>query len=182
LPRCTDYRRYRETGALAGRSDVEGLHAHRRHPQRHAEAARVPRMPEDPAGWAASAKLPQLRPRRLCDAATQQARDRAFPTPPPIGLEGYVRRKGWGWCCVDEVMFDLSNEKHRITVRSRAIIESSFQGGEGTTAGKPIPERQRIRLHYLIAGKGDRSAAARFCRNQPYVVALMAQLSANHPA
>ena len=66
-------------------------------------------VPEDRLGLASSAPLPDLRPCRLLRRVAEPARDQAFPhTRHPI-IEGYDPPEGWGWCYVDEVMFDLSD-------------------------------------------------------------------------
>ena len=68
-------------------------------------------MPEERQRVAAFADLPQLRSRRLLRRFSQQARDQAFPRHRASVIEGYDPPEGWGWCYVDEVLFDLSNRK-----------------------------------------------------------------------
>ena len=59
--------------------------------------------------WVHLRHLPYLRPCRLLRRLAEPARDQAFPrTGHPI-IEGYDPPEGWGWCYVDEMMFDLSD-------------------------------------------------------------------------
>ena len=51
------------------------------------------------------------------------ARDQAFPRHAHPIIEGYDPPEGWGWCYVDEVMFDLADGRRRITAPSRALSE-----------------------------------------------------------
>ena len=55
------------------------------------------------------AHLPHMRSCRMLRPVAEPARDQAFScTRHPI-IEGYDPPEGWGWCYVDEVMFDLSD-------------------------------------------------------------------------
>ena len=68
-------------------------------------------MSEERQPLAAFADLPQLRPCRLLRRFAEQARDSAFPCHRASVIEGYDPPEGWGWCYVDEVLFDLSGRK-----------------------------------------------------------------------
>jgi hypothetical protein len=68
-------------------------------------------MFEERQCMAAFADLPHLRSRRMLRRFSQQARDKTFPRHPTPIIEGYDPPEGWGWCYVDEVLFDLSNRK-----------------------------------------------------------------------
>ena len=52
-----------------------------------------------------------LRPCRLLRRFAEQARHQAFPRHGHPIIEGYDPPEGWGWCYVDEVVFDLSDRK-----------------------------------------------------------------------
>jgi len=43
-------------------------------------------------------------------------------------IEGYDPPEGWGWCYVDEVLFDLSKRKTPHNARYRATIDSNLPG------------------------------------------------------
>ena len=60
---------------------------------------------------AASADLPHLRPCRLLRRFAEQARTAHFHATGHPVIEGYDPPEGWGWCYVDEVLFDLSDRK-----------------------------------------------------------------------
>ena len=61
---------------------------------------------------AASADLPHLRPCRLLRRFARTSTRPSISTPPAIPIiEGYDPPEGWGWCYVDEVLFDLSDRK-----------------------------------------------------------------------
>jgi hypothetical protein len=57
------------------------------------------------------------------DSPNKHATKHFHATGHPI-IEGYDPPEGWGWCYVDEVLFDLSSRKTPTTARSRAIIET----------------------------------------------------------
>ena len=60
---------------------------------------------------AAFADLPQLRSCRLLRRFPNKHATKHFhATQHPI-IEGYDPPEGWGWCYVDEVLFDLSSRK-----------------------------------------------------------------------
>ena len=47
---------------------------------------------------------------RICRTCGRHATKHYHATQHPI-IEGYDPPEGWGWCFVDEVMFDLSDRK-----------------------------------------------------------------------
>ena len=55
------------------------------------------------------ADLPDLRTCGLLRIIPEQACDQAFSSTHHPIIEGYDPPEGWGWCYVDEVMFDISN-------------------------------------------------------------------------
>jgi hypothetical protein len=66
-------------------------------------------MPEIGRPLVASADLPQLWPCRLLRSVTKSARNKTFSRDQAPDHRGaYDPPEGWGWCYVDEVMFDLS--------------------------------------------------------------------------
>ena len=90
----------------------EGLHPYRRHPRPCTPSALgCEECLKIGSAVAASADLPHLRPRRLLRRFAQQARHQAFPCHRHPVIEGYDPPEGWGWCYVDEVLFDLSDRK-----------------------------------------------------------------------
>ena len=79
---------------------------------RHAERARLRGMPEDRQRVAASAESAARCGHVGCcdDSPNKHATKHFHATAHPI-IEGYDPPEGWGWCYVDEVMFDLSDRK-----------------------------------------------------------------------
>jgi hypothetical protein len=68
-------------------------------------------MPQDRRHLAPSQALPHLRSCRLLRQSPNRHATKHFhATRHPI-IEGYDPPEGWGWCYVDEVMFDLSDRK-----------------------------------------------------------------------
>ena len=66
-------------------------------------------MPEDRVALGASPAVPDLRSCGLCDSSPHKHATKHFHhTKHPI-IEGYDPPEGWGWCYLDEVMFDLGN-------------------------------------------------------------------------
>jgi Zn-finger in ubiquitin-hydrolases and other protein len=57
------------------------------------------------------------------DSPNKHATAHFHATGHPV-IEGYDPPEGWGWCYVDQVLFDLSNRKTPHNGRSRAIIDS----------------------------------------------------------
>ena len=61
-----------------------------------------------------------------CDESPNRHATKHFQaTRHPI-IEGYDPPEGWGWCYVDEVMFDLSDRKTTKTARSRATTNAHW--------------------------------------------------------
>ena len=52
--------------------------------------------------------VPELRPRRLLRRLADQRTKHFKATGHPI-IEGYDPPEAWGWCYLDEVVFDLSD-------------------------------------------------------------------------
>jgi hypothetical protein len=68
-------------------------------------------MPEERQRVAAFAALPHVRHVGCYDDSPNKHATKHFhATRHPI-IEGYDPPEGWGWCYVDEVLFDLSNRK-----------------------------------------------------------------------
>ncbi len=68
-------------------------------------------MPEERQRVAALTDLPQLRPCLLLRRFSNKHATRHFHASGHPVIEGYDPPEGWGWCYVDEVLFDLSNRK-----------------------------------------------------------------------
>jgi hypothetical protein len=66
-------------------------------------------MSEDRFALAASAPVPDLRPRRLLRRLAKPPRHEALSPNRPSDYEGYDPPEGWGWCYIDEAMLDLSD-------------------------------------------------------------------------
>ena len=67
-------------------------------------------MPEAGLGMVSPAGLPHLRPCRLLRPVAAASTPPSISTTPSIPIiEGYDPPEGWGWCYVDEVMFDLTD-------------------------------------------------------------------------
>ena len=70
------------------------------------------------------------------DSPNRHATKHFHATGHPI-IEGYDPPEGWGWCYVDEVMFDLSDQATPQLGRSRVIIERAPGWSAGIRA-RPI--------------------------------------------
>ena len=91
------------------RSIAPGMFSHGRHPHRDAERARLRGVSEDRLALGAPADLPQLWACRLLRLVPHRHATAHFhATRHPI-IEGYDPPEGWGWCYVDELMFDLTD-------------------------------------------------------------------------
>ena len=90
---------------------------------RHAERAWLRGMPEERQQMAAFADLPLLRPCRMLRRFPQQARDRAFSTPPVTpSSRATIRRRAGAGVTSTRVLFDLSNRKTPHTRPDPALL------------------------------------------------------------
>jgi hypothetical protein len=77
--------------------------------RRYAERSRTRRLPEDRGALGPPTTMQNVRHVGCCDDSPNKHATKHFhATAHPI-IEGYDPPEGWGWCYVDEVMFDLSD-------------------------------------------------------------------------
>ena len=113
-PTCRNSRRRRRLISRNHRGvtdGVQGLHAYRRHPDVTPSALGCEECLKSGSQWL------HLRICRTCghvgccdDSPNKHATAHFHATGHPV-IEGYDPPEGWGWCYVDEVLFDLSKRK-----------------------------------------------------------------------
>ena len=104
---------------------AKGCTPYRRHPDRHAERARLRGMPEERQPMAAFADLPQLAAMSAAATIPRTSTRPRISTPPAIpSSKATIRRKAGAGAMSTRCCSICRTARRRITVRSRAIIDS----------------------------------------------------------
>ncbi len=98
-----------ERGAESGGMTWRKLAPPGHDPRRHAQRAGLRGVPQARRRMVSPAHLPHLRHVGCCDQSKNKHATKHYHRSKHPIIEGYDPPEGWGWCYVDEVMFDLSD-------------------------------------------------------------------------